>query len=141
MIRKYITFDQEAVIEVWLASSVVAHPFINEEVWKSHTDDLRKKYLPTADTWLWEDGGKIVGFISLIGNYIGGLFILPEWQGKGIGSQLIRLAQKERGSLTVGVYAKNKKAREFYIKCGFFYESEEVQQETGEIVVTMKNTV
>ena len=141
MIREYRASDQEEVIAVWLASSVVAHPFIEEEVWKSHTDDLRKKYLPNADTWLWEDGGRVIGFIALIGNYIGGLFILPEWQGRGIGTQLIKLAQSERGGLTVGVYAKNKKAQDFYASCGFVYESEEMQQETGEIVITMKNAI
>ena len=137
MIRKYNTADLEEVIAVWLSSSIEAHPFIDEKTWKLHTADLRNQYLPNADSWVWEEGGKIVGFISLIGDYVGGLFVLPEWQGKGIGTRFIRLAKSERGRLTVGVYDKNEKAKEFYLRCGFIYESEEVQQETGEIVINM----
>ena len=137
-LREYRTADQEELIEVWLASSIIAHPFIDKETWLLHTDDLRNKYLPIADTWVWEEGGKIIGFISVIGNYIGGLFILPQWQGKGIGSQLISQARSVKGNLVVGVYDKNERAKQFYSRCGFAYENEEVQQETGEIVVYLR---
>lgn len=137
MIREYRTSDQEEIIAVWLTTSVLAHPFVDAKMWELHTGELRNKYLPIAETWVYETDGKIVGFISLIGNYIGGLFVLPEWQGRGIGRQFVELAKSVRDNLSVGVYDKNKKAKAFYTCCGFVYESEEVQQETGEKVVNM----
>lgn len=137
MIRRYKAQDQEEVVAVWLATSVSAHPFIDPTIWQVHADDLRGKYLPAADTWVWEEAGKIVGFLSLMGSYVGGLFILPEWQGRGIGGRFIELAKQEHGYLTVGVYHKNEKAKRFYAYCGFRYESEEVQPETGELIINL----
>lgn len=137
MIRKYRKSDQEEVVAVWLASSVLAHPFIDEKTWLLHADDLRKKYLPNADTWIYEQDGKVIGFISLLDKYIGGLFILPEWQGKGIGRQLIQLAKAEKGRLTVGVFDKNTKAKAFYFRCGFVYDNEEIQSDTGEKIINL----
>lgn len=63
------------------------------------------------------------------------LFAAPAKQGVGIGSNLIEQAKKERKQLYVGVYSKNIDAKRFYIKNGYKYVSQEVQPETGEIVI------
>lgn len=99
--------------------------------------DIREKYLPIAQTWVAEDEGNICGFISLLDNYIGGLFIHPNYQGRGIGAALINKASAEKSTLTVGVYAKNENARKFYEKVGFSFVDQELQEETGEIVLNM----
>lgn len=137
IIRKFEFPDTEEIIEIWYNVSVVAHSFIPKEMWDSHKGELRNKYLPIAETWVVEESGNLIGFISLLGNYIGALFVTPTKQGKGVGTKLIELAKREKEQLSVGVYNKNIDAKRFYIKSGFTYLGEEVQLETGELVINM----
>ena len=103
-----------------------------------HKDDLRKKYLLVAETWVAEENGELLGFITLFEDYIGGLLVSPTKQGKGTGTKLIEQTKSVRRQLTVGIYSKNERARRFYEKNGFIYFGEEVQLETGEIVINTK---
>jgi len=139
IIRKYKYTDTEELVEIWYNASVIAHSFIAKELWESHKEELRNKYLPNTETWVAEENGDLVGFISLLDNYIGGLFVAPGKQKAGIGTKLIEQAKQVRGQLNVGVYRKNIDAQKFYAKNGFAYVSEEIQPETGEIVINMVN--
>ena len=137
IIRKFEPSDTEEIIRIWYEVSIIAHSFVPKEMWKAHKDELRNKYLPIAQTWVAEDNGSLLGFISLIEDYIGALFVASASQGKGVGSKLIQQAKQAHEPLKVGVYSKNTKAREFYAKNGFRAVSEEVQPETGEVVINM----
>jgi putative acetyltransferase len=137
IIRKFEHSDTEELVKIWYNASVIAHSFIDKEMWESHKEELRNKYLPIAETWVAEESGSLIGFISLLENYVGGLFVAPTKQGLGVGTKLIEQARLEKGHLNVGVYDKNIDARRFYTKNGFTYISEEVQPETGEIVINM----
>lgn len=137
IIRKFQFADTEDLITIWYNASVIAHFFIPKEMWELHKADLRSKYLPNAETWVAEENGEILGFISLLEDYIGGLFVTPTKQGMGIGTKLLEQAKQVKRQLNVGVYNKNKHARNFYKKNGFTYVSEEVQPETDEIVINM----
>jgi len=136
-IRKYQAEDVEKVLDVWYDASIQAHSFISKEFWAAQKKDLREKYLPQAESWVAIEEGEIVGFISLLGDYIGGLFIAPNYQGRGIGKKLVAKALETRKTLEVGVYKKNVAATSFYKACGFEYVNEEFQPETGEIVLNM----
>ncbi len=137
ILRQFRDTDTEGLVEIWYNASIIAHSFIPKEMWESHKDDLRSKYLPQAETWVAEENGNLMGFISLLGNYIGGLFVAPAKQGLGIGTHLIGQGKEVKKQLYVGVYSKNNSARRFYKKNGFLYVSQEVQPETGEIVINM----
>ena len=141
IIRSYRQKDVEDLIEVWYESTITAHDFIPEEKWRSHKEDLRLKYLPVAETWVAEMNGELVGFISLLDDYIGALFVKPSWQGKSVGSNLLNHVMEIKNILNVGVYKKNEKARCFYEKHGFKYVNEEKQKETGEIVQNMTKKI
>lgn len=71
-IRKFEHSDTEELVTIWYNASVIAHCFIPNEMWESHKEELRNKYLPIAETWVAEESGILIGFISLLGNYIGG---------------------------------------------------------------------
>lgn len=136
-IRRFEQHDTETCVEIWYEASILAHDFISKEVWESHKADLRNTYLQISETWVAEEEDQVVGFISLMDHYIGGLFVAPEKQGRGAGTQLIQQAKKEKEHLTVGVYRKNAQGRSFYRKNGFIEVDEELQPETGEIVINM----
>jgi GNAT superfamily N-acetyltransferase len=137
IIRKFEHSDTEKIVEIWYNASVIAHSFIPRDMWESHKVELKNKHLPIAETRVAEENGILIGFISLLDNYIGGLFVATTKQGKGVGTKLIEQARREKGHLNVGVYDKNINARRFYTKIGFRYISKEVQPETGEIVINM----
>jgi len=137
IIRKFEHSDTEKIVEIWYNASVIAHSFIPREMWESHKIELKNKYLPIAETRVAEESGILIGFISLLDNFIGGLFVATTKQGKGVGTKLIEQARLEKGHLNVSVYDKNINARRFYTKNGFRCISKEVQPETGEIVINM----
>ncbi|XP_070566979.1 peptidyl-lysine N-acetyltransferase YiaC-like [Ptychodera flava] len=80
---------------------------------------MRHKLLPKWEKHVAVSGTQLVGYIALEGNFVNGLFVLPEFQGRGIGRRLLDRAVQIHGPLRVSVYSNNTKATEFYEKYGF----------------------
>jgi len=137
IIRKYEEKDREKLAEIWYEASRQNHSFISEELLIKQKGEVLSKYLPEAESWVAVGNDEVLGFISLLDKYIGGLFISPIHQRKGIGTLLIDKVKSEKGSLAVGVYEKNLPARKFYEKLGFKYVNKELQDETNEYVLNM----
>ena len=55
----------------------------------------------------------------MLGNEIGGLFVLPNNHFKGIGTQLVNFIKESHSELDVEVFEKNAIGRAFYEKYGF----------------------
>lgn len=118
-IRPYQEADQDRVMEVWLASARSGHPFFDEAELSRQGAQVRDLYLPSAETWVYEEDGQILGFIGLLDAIIGGLFIAPAAQRHGIGRALVMHAFSLKGPLSVEVFEANASARAFYAACGF----------------------
>ena len=138
MIRKHIEKDLEQILNVWYHSSTLAHPFLKLEFVEKVKSDMRNIYIPDSDTWVYEMDLEIVGFISMIDNEIGGLFVMPRILGKGIGTQLINFVGNNHKNLEVEVFEKNKIGRAFYDKHGFYLVKEFIHLESGENVLRMR---
>lgn len=117
-IRQARPADRPALLRIWLEASRVGHPFLGEEIFQSQLPKLRDVYIPNADNWVAEEG-RILGFIGLIGNHIGGLFVAPEAHRRGVGRKLVSHASARLGKLSVEVYEQNEAAVAFYRRCGF----------------------
>ena len=141
MIRKHIEKDLEQILNVWYHSSTLAHPFLKLEFVEKVKSDMRNIYIPDSDTWVYEKDLEIVGFISMIGNEIGGLFVMPSILGKGIGTQLVNFVSENHKNLEVEVFEKNKIGRAFYDKHGFQLVKEFTHQESRENVLKMRKQV
>ena len=61
-------------------------------------------YLPNADTWVADINRTIVGFIALLGNEVGAIFVEPKFQGTGVRTALMNKAQEIHGDLEVEVF-------------------------------------
>ena len=131
MIRKYVPGDCDALIEIWLAASRVATPFLTEEFLAYEQDNIRNNHLPNAETWVFEQGDSVVGFIALIGNEVGAIFVKPELQGHGVGRALMDHAAELRDSLFLDVFKENSIGRRFYDRYGFRFQYEHVHERTG----------
>ena len=138
MIRKYNEPDLEDLLSAWEAASEVAHPFLTPEFLASERDNILNIYHPNAETWVYEDGGRVVGFIALIGNEVGAIFVHPSHQKTGVGRGLMDKARELRGELEVEVFVANTIGRAFYAKYGFEAFEEKVHCQTGLNVLRLR---
>jgi putative acetyltransferase len=119
MIRKREEKHNNEIINVWYEASSLAHPFLEADFVEKAKKDLRDIYIPNTETWVYEDNNAVIGFISMLGNEIGGLFVLPNNHFKGIGTQLVNFIKESQSELDVEVFEKNAIGRAFYEKYGF----------------------
>lgn len=138
MIRKLQLSDVDEVLHIWLESSIQAHGFIDKEFWKSKVKDMREIYLPSGETYVFEQEGLIVGFLSLSEDRLAAIFVSPDWQGKGIGTQLMQKAKEMHDTLELTVYKDNIQSIEFYKKHGFEIAREQMDSHTGHPELVMK---
>ncbi|MDJ1180562.1 GNAT family N-acetyltransferase [Roseofilum sp. BLCC_M91] len=134
-IRNYQTDDLPELLSSWERASKLAHPFLSEEFLLQERKNIPEIYLPNADTWVAEFDGKVVGFIALIGNEIGGLFVQPAYHRRGIGTALIKKAQEIHSNLEVKVFTRNSIGQNFYFKHGFEFKEETSHKETGQPIL------
>lgn len=140
MIRKHRESDLEDILNIWYQASTLAHPFLDDAFVEKVKKDMREIYIPGSETWVYEDKGKVIGFIAMLGNEIGGLFVLPDHQSKGVGTQLVNFINGLIEELEVEVFTKNKIGRAFYDKYGFKVIKEDLHEESGQEILRMKIT-
>jgi putative acetyltransferase len=131
MIREYVDKDCEGVIEAWHAASLVATPFLSDKFMSEERGNIRTNWLPLAETWVSEVDDTVAGFISLIGNEVGAIFVHPDYQGRGIGRELMDHAVSLRDELFLDVFEENNIGRRFYDRYGFQFENKHLHDDTG----------
>lgn len=137
LIRNYRETDLDDMVRIWYAASVTAHSFVPASLWALQKSAMKEEYLPRAENLVFESEGNIAGFISLVGNRVCALFVVPEMQGKGIGKALMEYAKSLKGKLFLRVYKENEGALRFYKKCGFEAVGEELDEFTGCVQILM----
>ena len=139
-IRRYEDSAQDELLRIWYDASVIAHDFLPPQFWAGERQTIVDVYIPISETWLAEEDAQVVGFIAMLDNKVGGLFIDPAHQRRGIGRQLLDHARSVRdGPLTVHVFKANLVARRFYERYGFSAVREVIEPTTGceEIEMTL----
>ncbi len=111
--------DIERLSAIWRDASLKAHPFIGRPRLLAQRKLIEENYLPKSETRGACRAEAPLGFISLLGSFVGGIFIAPENQGQGIGRQLIAHALARKGALSRDVYRRNEQALRFYAALGF----------------------
>lgn len=136
-IRRYHPSDLDAIIDAWQAASVVAHPFLSREFIEAERSRIAELYMPNAETWVCVADGQVRGFVALLDDEVGALFVHPDHHGKGLGRQLMDKAVSLRGRLVLDVFRDNHIGRTFYDRYGFRACYEHRHEETGHIFVRM----
>lgn len=130
-IRPFEPADTDDLIRTWLASTIPGQSFLPEEHWREMEPVIRDELLPIADTWVVNDQGELVAFISLLGDLIGGLFTHPSHQGKGLGTALIEHAHSMHDPVFVEVFEANEPAVRFYRSRGFVDHERRFDPDSG----------
>lgn len=118
-LRPYRSADLEDCMRIWTAASLVGHPFLSPDDIASDEPLVRETYMPMAQITVALHGGHVVGFIAMVGDFIGALFVSPDRHRLGIGRALVGLEGERRAAMSVEVYEDNAKARAFYAALGF----------------------
>lgn len=132
MIRDLNSKDIDIIMDIWIKSTIKAHDFIDKEYWQNNYDTVKNVYIPMSDTFLYEDEEGIKGFVSIINNeFIGALFVDINFQGNGIGKDLINYVMNKYKDLKLAVYKENKIALGFYTNVGFKIVQEQINDDSG----------
>jgi putative acetyltransferase len=146
VIRRYRPDDLASVLDVWSRSAREAYDFLDEPFFAAEADAIEHEWMPVAETWVFETGAfetgisetgvsetdaRVVGFIALLDHEVGGFFVDPAWQGRGVGRALMDHARELKGALELGVFAENAKGRRFYERYGFVLDGEQIEEQTG----------
>lgn len=118
-IRQASAGEIDRMVEIWLSASIIAHNFISSDFWHKSAEEMRQKYLPASENWVYCEGERIIGFFSLQQNTLAALFVAPGHQGRGIGTLLLNKARQLRQNLSLTVYEENRSAIDFYCHHGF----------------------
>ncbi|SDM29406.1 GNAT family N-acetyltransferase [Sediminibacillus halophilus] len=131
-IRSNKKTEVDKLVEIWYEVSLIAHDFIDKNYWKSQQTAMAEKYIPMSETYVVSNEKGIVGFLSMMDNYMAALFIDVRHQGGGYGKGLLNFIKRQRESIQLKVYKKNKKAVDFYLKNGFVIKEETLDEQTSE---------
>ena len=138
VLRHFESADEDELVRVWLASTIPGQDFLSEEYWRSQESLVRGHFIPIADTWIVEQDGELVAFMSILEHTIGGLFTHPDHQSKGYGRALVEQARTLHEIVRVEVFRANVRAMAFYESCGFVEESSKLDEATGLESVIMR---
>lgn len=87
--------------------------------------------------WLWEEEGKLVGTVTIQRDAVKRLFVLPEYQSRGYGSQLMDFAEdKIAGNYSHVHIDSSLAAKEMYLKRGYREKKTcRIQADNGDILI------
>lgn len=120
-LRRATVEDVDAVADVYLTSRRQAAPYIPR---MRHTDDEVREWFASIvlvdhEAWVAVVGARIVAMMVLRDESLDQLYVRPRHQRRGLGTQLLAHAKRQRRALRLYTFQSNEPARDFYEKHGF----------------------
>lgn len=136
MIRKFETKDAKRVMQIWLEANIETHDFVPSNYWLSQYQLVQEQLLQ-ADICVYEQDGKIQGFVGMMNDYLAGIFVDKKCRSMGIGKDLLECVKKNYPTFSLNVYQKNRRAVDFYLREGLSVASKGIDEDTTEMDYTM----
>ncbi|MCF6409574.1 GNAT family N-acetyltransferase [Pseudalkalibacillus salsuginis] len=131
-IRVSENMEIDKLVDIWYKGSLIAHDFIDKDYWHSQRNEMKEKYLPMSENVVICNEEKVVGFMSMVDDYLAAMFIDVQHQGKGYRKELLNFIKERRKNIHLKVYKKNDEAVTFYLRNGFVKKEERLDELTGE---------
>jgi GNAT superfamily N-acetyltransferase len=111
--------DTEVIVNIHLAARRESMPYLPEFVPDEEIYDWFTRR--PRNFWVARCEGKIVGYMYLHeGGMLDDLYVLPDWQGRGVGSSLLAKAKSLSPlRIELSTFQRNTKAKTFYEAHGF----------------------
>ena len=119
MIRNFKESDLHDIETVYEKSNNALSLNVESDFFKKDRKKFTSETIRRCRNLVYEHEEKVVGIISWSQDYIEGLFVLPEFWNRGIGTELLNAAASGKNEISLQVYADNKRALDFYGKYGF----------------------
>ena len=119
MIRNFKESDIHDIETVYEKSNNALALKVSPVFFKKDKKNFTSSTIRNCKTSVYEHEGKVVGIISSSEDCIEGLFVLPDFWNRGIGTELLNYATAGKDEVFLQVYADNKRAINFYRKNGF----------------------
>lgn len=133
MILEFEPKHTDAIVDIFYKASLLAHPFLDHDFLEQEKINIREIYLPNVKTWILENKGVVVGFVSLLKNEVMAIFVDPQYHSLGYGKALMDHVVDEAGDLEVVVFKENSIGRQFYERYGFTFMSEYIHEPTQQM--------
>lgn len=130
VIRPYTDADLAGVLDAWYLASLESHSFLSDDFFEAERQQIAEQWLPASETSVYETDGRVVGSVSMIGNEVGGVFVTPEYQNRGVGRALMDHVAASHSYLELDVFKANTIGRRFYELYGFRVVNEHVNDTT-----------
>jgi GNAT superfamily N-acetyltransferase len=120
MLRRLELADMDAAAQVLRASFDRALPWLAglhtpaEDRWF-----FRERVFKACEVWGAFESAAMVGVLAFRKDWIDQLYVLPDAQGRGTGTGLVRVAQDAFDRLQLWTFQRNVRARRFYEARGF----------------------
>jgi putative acetyltransferase len=141
-LRPYTPGDEDAAIALWQRTWAQHYPHIDfakrVSWWRER---WRQELAPTATISVAEDGGRMVGFVTVDPKtgYLDQIVVAPEVWGLDVANLLMEEARRiSPQGLDLKVNADNARAIRFYEKQGFVDAGEAVNETSGASVRMMR---
>ncbi len=120
MLRQLELEDMDAAARIFRISFDQAFPTLAS----LHTPEkdqwfFRERVFRACAVWGAFDSAVMVGMIAFREDWIDQLYVLPNHQGHGVGTELLQVAQRSFGRLQLWTFQRNAQARRFYEARGF----------------------
>jgi GNAT superfamily N-acetyltransferase len=120
MLRRLQLADMDAAAQAHRAAFDHALPWLaglhtpNEDRWF-----FRERMFASSEMWGAFDRDAMTGIIAFSNDWIDQLYVLPAAHGRGIGTELLQVAQQAFDRLQLWTFQRNAQARGFYEARGF----------------------
>ncbi len=138
VVRPYADADLEEVLDVWYRASRIAHSFLEADFFERERAEIAHRWMPMAETFVFDVDDGVVGFLSLVGDEVGAVFVDPDLQGRGIGRALMNEARARRDHLELSVFEANPIGRRFYAAYGFEEIGRQTNEATGHLELRLR---
>jgi GNAT superfamily N-acetyltransferase len=120
MLRKLDLADMDLAALVRRTAFGHAFPWISHP----HTPQqdqwfFRERLFKTSKLWGAFDNAEMIGIIAFHEDWIDQLYVLPKSQRRGVGTDLLQIAQRALPRLHLWTFQRNARARRFYERRGF----------------------
>lgn len=132
IIKRATEKDYDYLVNIWYHASIEAHHFIPKEFLLAKKIEMKEKYLPESDTLMIEDYKNLLGFVSMVDDYLAALYIDVKYQKRGYGKRLLDYVKLKHDKIHLNVYKKNESAVNFYLRNGFMIKKETTDEMTKE---------